>query len=78
MRLNMGGLSMNPDHDGQTGPRLAREIAEKEEWGGTKLEAVEEPKKEEPPKKFNFGPFELDISYARTFPGLVRIAQVVR
>ena len=70
-------LSMNPDHDGGVRPKLAHEIAEKEEWGGTPPEHFEEVEEKEPPQKMKLGPFELDMAYPRTFPGLVRIAQVV-
>ena len=76
----MGMLSMNPDNDGGTArPKLALQIAENEEWGGTPgdLAEKEEPQEVKPVKKMNLGPFQLDMSYPRTFPGLIRLAQIV-
>ena len=38
----------------------------------------ESPEEEKPPKSKKFGPFDLNINYLHTGPGLVKSAQVVR
>ena len=70
---------MNPDFDGDVRPKLAMEIAEKEEWGGTPGEIADNPKEEEKPlpKMRKLGSFELDMSFPKTIPGIIRIVQVV-
>ena len=77
----MGGLSMNPDHDGEARPKLATQIAEKEDWkettDGTSQKDPEnlEPK---PVKKMKIGFFEFDSTYLTSLQGIMRVAQVVR